>query len=92
MKKKTFKLAEYENTPQGYAPMYPPSDSLIWDRILLNVPNTQQYLKHIIRTEWKPTEGYHTPEFNQSMNIPLGTLCYYIDIYVKPRSKNKILR
>ena len=89
MKKITLELAIYPEHPKGYSLMYPPSDKMIWDFILENIPSNKKYLKHLIRDIWIQNSDYE----NYIVDIPLvfckeiprGDLTYYIDIYVEDK-------
>jgi hypothetical protein len=83
MEKITCKLAEYVNSPQGYGLLFPPTENDIWACILINTPKDKKYIKYIIKSEWINDEsGTYTPE-HTDLQIPLGVLTYWLDIYIQ---------
>ena len=85
-------IAEYEDHPQGYGLLSPPTDQDVWKVIYETIPEDKEYLKHFVVQGWEKYDDdrYYVPSFG-GLKIPTGVLVYYVNIYVQTRSQNSIL-
>ena len=93
MEKIRITIAEYDETPQGYSLMCPPTETEIWNTLLAKMPPDKDYLNHVVFSGWVETEGLYYPGRGYcGPGIPYGILTYYADVYVQDKWNDKVLQ
>lgn len=95
-------LRNYPKHPKNYGILCEPNwERMVWEKMAEQIKAPLRYLKHFIESEWVDTsdkDGMHictddNSVFKQQVDdlkIPLGTLSYYVIVYVEDMESNTL--